>query len=200
MIRTTIDAARGANKVIIHIHLSTSDCFRRIVFNTTGQETIDLAVRCAKFIRQLTKDSSDPDTRKTEWTLEFTPENFQDTSLDYALEICEAVKEAWAPAQDNQIIFNLAATVEVAMPNIFADQIEFFCEHISDREKVCVSLHNRNDRGCAVAATEMAQLAGADCVEGCLFGNGERTGNVDLVTLGMNLYSKAFPLVSTSAI
>lgn len=190
LIRTTIESARGAKQVIVHIHLSTSDCFRQTVFNMTEQETIDLAVRCAKLIRELTKDSTDPEIRKTEWTLEFTPENFQDTSLEYALEICEAVKAAWQPEESNPIIFNVAATVEVAMPNVFADQIEFFCSHISERNKVCVSLHNHNDRGCAVAATEMAQLAGADRVEGCLFGNGERTGNVDLVTLALNLYTQ----------
>ncbi|KUI58606.1 2-isopropylmalate synthase [Cytospora mali] len=190
LIRTTIEAARGAKKVIVHIHLSTSDCFRRTVFNMTEEETIDLAVRCTRLIRELTKDSADPEIRETEWTLEFTPENFQDTSLEFALEVCEAVKAAWLPEESNPIIFNLAATVEVAMPNIFADQIEYFCSHISEREKVCVSLHNHNDRGCAVAATEMAQLAGADRVEGCLFGNGERTGNVDLVTLALNLYTQ----------
>jgi 2-isopropylmalate synthase len=190
LIRTTVEAARGAKKVIVHTHLSTSACFRDVVFNMTERETIELAVRCARLIRSLTKDSQDAELRATEWTLEFTPENFQDTSVEFAVEICDAVKAAWEPTQENQIIFNLAATVEVAMPNVFADQIELFCNMISDREKVCVSLHNHNDRGCAVAATEMGQLAGADRVEGCLFGNGERTGNVDLVTLALNLYTQ----------
>lgn len=190
LIRTTIDAARGAKQAILHIHLSTSDIFRKVVFNTTEQDLIDLAVRCIKLIRELTKDSYDPEIRKTKWTLEFTPENFQDTTLDYALRICEAVKAAWQPSRDDQIIFNLTATVEVAMPNVFADQIEYFCDHITDREKVCVSVHNHNDRGSAVATAEMAQLAGAERVEGCLFGNGERTGNVDLVILAMNLYTQ----------
>lgn len=190
LIRTTVEAARGAKKVIVHIHLSTSACFRDVVFNMTERETIDMAVRCSKLIRSLTKDSQDAELRDSEWTLEFTPENFQDTSVEFAVQICDAVKAAWEPTQDNQIIFNLAATVEVAMPNVFADQIELFCEMISEREKVCVSLHNHNDRGCAVAATEMGQLAGADRVEGCLFGNGERTGNVDLVTLALNFYTQ----------
>lgn len=190
LIRPTIEAARGAKKVIVHIHLSTSACFREVVFNMTERETIELAVRCTRLIRDLTKDSTDPELRQTEWTLEFTPENFQDTSPEFAVEICEAVKAAWEPTEENNIIFNVAATVEVAMPNVFADQIEYFCDHISEREKVCVSLHNHNDRGCAVAATEMGQLAGADRVEGCLFANGERTGNVDLVTLAMNLYTQ----------
>lgn len=201
LIRTTIEAARGAKKVIVHIHLSTSPCFREVVFNMTERETIDLAVRCARLIRELTKDSLDPELKSTEWTLEFTPENFQDTSLEFALEICEAVKAAWEPTEENPIIFNVAATVEVAMPNVFADQIQFFCDHISERRKVCVSLHNHNDRGCAVAATEMGQLAGADRVEGCLFGNGERTGNVDLVTLALNLFTQGvYPGIELSNI
>ncbi|KAL9636857.1 MAG: hypothetical protein Q9164_002561 [Protoblastenia rupestris] len=190
LIRTTIESVRGASKIILHIHLSTSNCFREVVFNMTEKETIDRAVRCTQLIRELTKESADPEIMKTEWTLEFTPENFQDTSLEFALEICEAVKAVWQPTEENRIIFNLPSTVEMAMPNVFADQIEFFCDHITERGNVCVSLHTHNDRGCAVAATEMAQLAGADRVEGCLFGNGERTGNVDLVTLALNLYTQ----------
>ncbi|KAL4904005.1 hypothetical protein BDW74DRAFT_179095 [Aspergillus multicolor] len=190
LIRKTIESVRGAKSVILHIHVSTSDCFREIVFNLTEKQMIDLAVRCTKLIRSLTKDSPDPEMRQTEWTLEFTPENFQDTSVDFGLNICEAVKGVWEPSVSNQIIFNLTSTVEVAMPNVFADQVEFFCDHITEREKVCVSLHNHNDRGCAVATAEMSQLAGADRVEGCLFGNGERTGNVDLVTLALNLYTQ----------
>ncbi|KAI0881676.1 2-isopropylmalate synthase [Annulohypoxylon maeteangense] len=190
LIRRTIEAARGARSAIVHIHLSTSRCFREVVFNMTENEMKDLAVRCTRLIRELTKESTDPEIRSTEWTLQFCPENFQDTSIEYALEICEAVKATWQPTQDNPIIFNLTATVEVAMPNVFADQIEYFCTHITEREKVCVSLHNHNDRGSAVAAAELGLLAGADRIEGCLFGNGERTGNVDLVTLAMNLHTQ----------
>ncbi|RDW84210.1 uncharacterized protein DSM5745_04536 [Aspergillus mulundensis] len=190
LIRRTIEAVRGARSVILHIHVSTSDCFREVVFNLTEREMIDLAVRCTELIRSLTKDSPDPEMAQTEWTLEFTPENFQDTSVEFGLSICEAVKSVWQPSVQNQIIFNLTSTVEVAMPNVFADQVEFFCDHITQRDKVCVSLHNHNDRGCAVATAEMSQLAGADRVEGCLFGNGERTGNVDLVTLALNLYTQ----------
>ncbi|KAA8648037.1 uncharacterized protein ATNIH1004_003920 [Aspergillus tanneri] len=190
LIRRTVESVRGANKVIVHLHLSTSECFRRIVFNKTEEEMIDLAVRCTRLLRELTKDSPDPEVRQTEWTYEFTPENFQHTSVEFAVEICEAVKAVWEPTEQNQIIFNLPSTIEVAMPNVFADQIETFCDSITEREKVCVSLHTHNDRGCAVAAAEMAQLAGADRVEGCLFGNGERTGNVDLVTLALNLYTQ----------
>jgi 2-isopropylmalate synthase len=190
LIRKTIESVRSANKVILHIHLATSDCFREVVFSMATKETIDLAVRCTRLIRELTKDSLDPEIMKTEWSLEFTPENFQDTSVEFAIEICEAIKAIWEPTEENKIIFNLPSTVEMAMPNIFADQIEIFCDKITEREKVCVSLHNHNDRGCAVATAEMAQLAGADRVEGCLFGNGERTGNVDLVTLALNLYTQ----------
>ncbi|RWA11886.1 hypothetical protein EKO27_g3186 [Xylaria grammica] len=193
LIRQTIESVRGARSVIVHLHLSTSECFQKIVFGLTEKETTELAVRCTKLVRSLTKESSDREMREIEWTLEFTPENFQDTTPEYGLEICEAVKDAWQPRADNPIIFNLAATVEVAMPNMFADQIEYFCTNISDRELVCVSLHNHNDRGCAVAATELGLLAGADRVEGCLFGNGERTGNVDLVTLAMNLKTQGIP-------
>ena len=188
LVRKTINSVRGAKRAIIHIYLATAECFRRIVFNMTEQQTLDLAVHCTKLIRTLTKDNEDPVSNQTEWALEFTPEVFQDTTLEFAVRICEAVKAVWEPSVETPIIFNLPATVEMAMPNVFADQIELFCNNITEREKVCVSLHNHNDRGCAVAATEMAQLAGADRVEGCLFGNGERTGNVDLVTLAMNLY------------
>lgn len=190
LIRRTVESVRGSKKVIVHLHLSTSECFRRIVFKKTEKEMVDLAVRCTQLLRRLTKDSPDLEVRKTEWLYEFTPENFQDTSLDFAVQICEAVKAAWEPTVQNQVMFNLPSTVEVAMPNVFADQIESFCAGITEREKVCVSLHTHNDRGCAVAAAEMAQLAGADRVEGCLFGNGERTGNVDLVTLALNLYTQ----------
>ncbi|PLB35930.1 uncharacterized protein BDW47DRAFT_127671 [Aspergillus candidus] len=190
LIRTTIESVRGAKSAIIHLHVSTSDCFREVVFNLTEKEMTELAVRCAQTTRALTKDSPDPEMAATEWTLEFTPENFQDTSVCFGVSICEAVKAAWEPTVQHPIIFNLTSTVEVAMPNLFADQVEFFCDHITERDKVCVSLHNHNDRGCAVATAELSQLAGADRVEGCLFGNGERTGNVDLVTLALNLYTQ----------
>jgi 2-isopropylmalate synthase len=145
-------------------------------------------VRCTKLVRSLTKD--DPSAAGTEWAFEFSPETFSDTEPGFVLKVCEAVKAAWEPSVENPIIFNLPATVEMSTPNVYADQIEYFCTNISEREKICVSLHPHNDRGCAVAAAELAQMAGADRVEGCLFGNGERTGNVDLVTLGLNLYTQ----------
>jgi len=139
-------------------------------------------------VRSLTKD--DLSFADTEWAFEFSPETFSDSNLDFVLEVCEAVKAAWGPSEKNPIIFNLPATVEVGPPNVYADQIEYFCTNISEREKICVSLHPHNDRGCAVAAAELAQMAGADRVEGTLFGNGERTGNVDLVNLALNLYTQ----------
>lgn len=188
LIRRTVESLRGAKKGLIHIYLATSECFRRIVFNFTKEESIELAIRCTKLVRSLTKD--DPTQQATEWAFEFSPETFSDTEPDYALAVCEAVKAAWGPTVENPIIFNLPATVEMSTPNVYADQIEYFCRNISERETVCVSLHPHNDRGCAVAAAELAQMAGADRVEGCLFGNGERTGNVDLVTLGLNLYTQ----------
>ncbi|EFW98840.1 2-isopropylmalate synthase [Grosmannia clavigera kw1407] len=190
LIRRTVESVRGAKRAIIHIYLATSECFRRVVFNFSEEESLELASRCAKLVRSLTKDSPDPEVRATEWAFEFSPETFSDTRLDFSVQVCEAVKAAWGPTVEQPIIFNLPATVEMATPNVYADQIEYFCRHISQRERVCVSLHPHNDRGCAVAAAELAQMAGADRVEGCLFGNGERTGNVDLVTLALNLYTQ----------
>lgn len=187
-IRRTVESLTGAKRATVHIYLATSDCFREIVFGLTQPEAKALAVKCTKLVRSLTKD--DPNQQSTIWDFEFSPETFSDTDPDYALEVCEAVKEAWAPTDDRPIIFNLPATVEVSTPNVYADQIEYFSTHISEREKVCISLHPHNDRGCAVAAAELGQLAGADRIEGCLFGNGERTGNVDLVNLALNLYTQ----------
>ncbi|RFU71918.1 2-isopropylmalate synthase [Trichoderma arundinaceum] len=188
LIKRTVESLKGAKKGLIHIYLATSECFRRVVFNFSEEETLELAVRCTKLVRSLTKD--DPSTAGTEWAFEFSPETFSDTNPDFVLKVCEAVKAAWEPSVENPIIFNLPATVEMATPNVYADQIEYFCRHISEREKICVSLHPHNDRGTSTAAAELAQMAGADRVEGCLFGNGERTGNVDLVTLGLNLYTQ----------
>ncbi|KIW15490.1 2-isopropylmalate synthase [Exophiala spinifera] len=188
LIRRTVESLRGAKKAILHLYLATSECFRRIVFGMTEDESLALAVKCAKFARSITKD--DPSHAGTEWLFEFSPETFSDTSPEYVVKICEAVKEAWGPTEESKLIFNLPATVEMATPNVFADQIEYFCTHMTDREKICVSVHCHNDRGCAVAASELSQMAGADRVEGTLFGNGERTGNVDLVTLALNLYTQ----------
>jgi 2-isopropylmalate synthase len=188
LIRRTVDSVKGAKKAILHLYLATSPCFQQIVFNMDNAQTKALAVECTKYARSITKD--DPSTAGTEWTYEFSPECFSDSDPSFVIEVCEAVKDAWGPTEEVPIIFNLPATVEVATPNVYADQIEYFCRNISERNKICVSLHPHNDRGCAVAAAELAQMAGADRVEGTLFGNGERTGNVDLVTLALNLYTQ----------
>lgn len=188
LIARSVESLKGTKKAILHIYLATSECFRRVVFGMNEDQSLELAVKCTKYARSITKD--DPSQAGTEWAFEFSPETFSDSSPEFVIRICEAVKEAWGPSVENPIIFNLPATVEMSTPNVYADQIEYFCTHISEREKICVSLHPHNDRGCAVAAAELAQMAGADRVEGCLFGNGERTGNVDLVTLALNLYTQ----------
>ncbi|KAF2120312.1 2-isopropylmalate synthase [Lophiotrema nucula] len=188
LIRRTVDSLKGAKKAILHLYLATSPCFQQVVFNMNNEESKALAVECTKYARSITKD--DPSTAGTEWAYEFSPETFSDSDPDFVLEVCEAVKAAWEPSEEKPIIFNLPATVELATPNVYADQIEYFCKNISERNKISVSLHPHNDRGCAVAAAELAQMAGADRVEGTLFGNGERTGNVDLVTLALNLYTQ----------
>ncbi|CAK7896520.1 2-isopropylmalate synthase 2, mitochondrial [[Candida] anglica] len=187
LIRRTVESVKGAKKATIHTYLATSDVFRDVVFNMTQEDAVKKAVETTKLVRSLTKD--DPNMQETEWSFEFSPECFSDTPTEFAVEICEAVKAAWEPTVENPIIFNLPATVEVASPNVYADQIEYFCNHISEREKVCVSVHPHNDRGCGVAAAELGVMAGADRVEGCLFGNGERTGNVDLITVALNMYT-----------
>lgn len=188
LIRRTVDSLKGAKKAILHLYLATSPCFQQIVFNMNNEQSKALAVECTKYARSITKD--DPAQAGTHWSYEFSPETFSDSDPEFVIEICNAVKAAWEPSEENPIIFNLPATVEMCTPNVYADQIEYFCRNISEREKICVSLHPHNDRGCAVAAAELAQMAGADRVEGTLFGNGERTGNVDLVTLALNLYTQ----------
>ncbi|AQZ13883.1 LEU4 (YNL104C) and LEU9 (YOR108W) [Zygosaccharomyces parabailii] len=187
LIRRTVEALTGAKRATVHTYLATSDLFRNVVFKMSREEAIRMAIEATKLVRKLTKD--DPAQQATRWSYEFSPETFSDTPGEFAVEICEAVKSVWEPTEDNPIIFNLPATVEVSTPNVYADQIEYFATHISEREKVCISTHCHNDRGCGVAASELGLLAGADRVEGCLFGNGERTGNVDLVTVALNLYT-----------
>ncbi len=190
LIRRTVESVRGAKNAIIHIYNATSPCFREVVFSNTKEQTVALATRCTKLVRELTKDSKDAEIQKTNWLFEYSPEVFSDTEPDFALQVCESVKAAWGPTEEQPIIFNLPATVEMCTPNVYADQIEHFSTRISEREKINISLHPHNDRGTAVAASELGQMAGADRVEGCLFGNGERTGNVDLVTLALNLYTQ----------
>lgn len=191
LIKRTVEALTGAKRASIHTYLATSDLFREVVFNMSQEEAVSKAVAATKLVRKLTKD--DPAQQATRWTYQFSPECFSDTPVEFAVEICEAVKAAWEPTEENPIVFNLPATVEVSTPNVYADQIEYFSTHITEREKVCISTHAHNDRGCGVAASELGMLAGADRVEGCLFGNGERTGNVDLVTVALNMYTQGVP-------
>jgi 2-isopropylmalate synthase len=182
IIRTTIEAVRGARRVIIHLYNSTSPVQRELVFGLQRQETIDLAVRGVGTIRSLSHLLSGSEVR-----LEYSPESFTATEPEFALEICEAVLSAWDPGIGYPVILNLPATVELSTPNVYADQIEWFCTNLCRPEATIVSVHPHNDRGTAVAAAELALLAGARRVEGTLFGNGERTGNVDLVCLAVNM-------------
>ncbi len=185
LIERTIDAVTGAPRAIVHLYNATSRLFRELVFNQDQAATIALAVRGAEQIRNLCDARPD-----TQWAFEYSPETFCFTEAEFALEICEAVAGAWQPSAERPLILNLPATVEVNTPNVYADQIEWFIRHFSRPEHVTISLHPHNDRGTGVAAAELALMAGAHRVEGCLFGNGERTGNVDLVTLALNLYTQ----------
>jgi 2-isopropylmalate synthase len=185
LIRRTFEALRGARRATVHFYNATAPVFRRIVFRQDRAATVKLAVDAALLIRELA--ATQPDT---DWVFQYSPETFSSTEPDFALEICEAVVDAWDPTPARKVILNLPSTVEVATPNVYADQIEGFCRHLQRRDSVTVSLHPHNDRGTGVAAAELGLLAGADRVEGTLFGNGERTGNVDLVTLALNLYTQ----------
>ncbi len=184
LIRKTYNAIEGAKEAIVHLYNSTSTLQRDVVFKKGRKEIIDLAVHGAQLIHEQAQ-ASDVHIR-----YEYSPESFTGTELDYALEICEAVLEAWQPTPEKPVIINLPATVEMSTPNIYADRIEWFCRKISCRDRVQISLHAHNDRGSAVAATELALMAGADRVEGTLFGNGERTGNVDILNLALNMFSQ----------
>lgn len=185
LIHQTYASIAGAKRVIIHLYNSTSTLQRRTVFKMNRKEVIALAVQGARLLKE--EEKKYPETM---FRYEYSPESFTGTELEFALEICEAVMEILQPTPQNQIILNLPATVEMASPNIYADQIEWFCTHMADRQSAIISLHAHNDRGCAVAATELALLAGGERVEGTLFGNGERTGNVDIVTLALNMFSQ----------
>ncbi|WP_313953549.1 2-isopropylmalate synthase [Accumulibacter sp.] len=185
LIRRTMDSVKGARRAIVHVYNATSKPFRDNVFGMSRAEVVEMAVAAVKLIKQLAAE-----VPETEWVLEYSPETFTATELDFALEVCDAVTAAWGATPDNKVILNLPTTVEVATPNIYADQIEWMHRHLARRDSVIISLHPHNDRGTAVAAAELALMAGAERVEGCLFGNGERTGNVDLVTLALNLYTQ----------
>ncbi|HEV8442093.1 MAG TPA: 2-isopropylmalate synthase [Steroidobacteraceae bacterium] len=185
LIRRTVEALRGARRAIVHVYCATAPVWRRVVFNLSVAEVIEVVRKQVELVKQLTDAMPE-----TEWVLEYSPETFSMTELEVSLEACNAAIRAWNAGPGRPIIINLPTTVENATPNVYADQIEWMSTHLERREHVAVSLHTHNDRGTGVAAAELGLLAGADRVEGCLFGNGERSGNVDLVTLALNFYSQ----------
>ena len=185
LIKRTFEALEGVPRAIVHVYNSTSTLQRRVVFNSDKEGVKKIAVDGAKEVKKCAEQYL-----ATDWTFEYSPESFTGTELPYAVEVCNAVNEIWQPTKENKSIINLPATVEMASPNIYADQIEWVCRNIHNRESVVISLHPHNDRGTAVAATELGVMAGADRIEGTLFGNGERTGNVDLVTLALNMLTQ----------
>ncbi len=185
LIERTVESAAGAKRAMIHLYNACAPAFRKIVFNMSKEEVMTVAVEGTRHVMACMQKHP-----QTQWSYEYSPEVFSTTEPDFALDVCNAVTEVWQPTPDNKIIFNLPATVEATTPNMYADQIEFMHTRLHARDSVIVSVHPHNDRGTAVAAAELALMAGADRVEGCLFGNGERTGNVDLVTLALNLYTQ----------
>ncbi|WP_440070097.1 2-isopropylmalate synthase [Streptosporangium sp. OZ121] len=185
LIERTFESVRGAKQAIIHLYNSTSTLQRRVVFGQDREGITAIAVEGAKLCKKLAAEMDD-----TEIYFQYSPESFTGTELEYAVEVCDAVNDVWQPTPDRKVILNLPATVEMATPNVYADQIEWMHRNLAYRDSIVLSLHPHNDRGTAVAAAELGYMAGADRIEGCLFGNGERTGNVCLVTLGMNLFSQ----------
>jgi 2-isopropylmalate synthase len=185
LIRRTFEALRGARRAIVHVYNATAPEFRRIVFRMDKPAVKELAVNSARLIRELAEQQPE-----TEWVFQYSPETFTATELDFAKEVCDAVTETWGATPERKVILNLPATVEVGTPNFYADQIEWMHRNLARRDSVILSVHPHNDRGTAVAAAELAVMAGADRIEGCLFGHGERTGNVDLVSLALNLYTQ----------
>ena len=185
LIARSFEALKGARRAIMHLYNSTSTVQREQVFKMSREEIKGIAVQGAAWVRDYAARQTD-----TDWQFQYSPESFTNTELDYAIEVCDAVIAVWQPVTRNKIIINLPATVEVATPNVYADQIETVCDRISHRDQVSISLHTHNDRGCGVAAAELGVMAGADRIEGTLLGNGERTGNMDIVTMAMNLYSQ----------
>lgn len=185
LIERTFESLKGARRAVVHVYNSTSTVQREQVFGLDRQGIIDIAVKGAELVKACAAKYPE-----TEWVFEYSPESFTGTELDFAVEVCNAVTAVWQPTAQNPVIINLPATVEMSTPNVYADQIEWFCERVANRESLLISLHTHNDRGCAVAAAELGVLAGADRVEGTLMGNGERTGNMDIITMAMNLYSQ----------
>src|SRR5512135_3154693 len=183
LIERTFQSLVGARRAIIHLYNSTSPAQRRVVFGMTKEQILGVAVRGATLIRERL-----PQLKDTELMLQYSPESFSATEVEFAKEVSEAVMEVWQPTPQRKMILNLPDTVEVATPNVYADQVEWICRNLKNRESVVISLHTHNDRSTGVAATELGLLAGADRVEGTLFGNGERTGNLDIITVALNLY------------
>ena len=195
LIKRSFESLKGARRAIVHLYNSTSTVQREQVFQLDKQGIIDIAVQGAQWVAQ--EAAKYPET---EWVFQYSPESFTGTEMDFAVEVCDAVNAVWQPTPQAPVIINLPATVEMTTPNIYADQIEWFCQHIANRESLLISLHTHNDRGCAVAAAELGIMAGADRAEGTLFGNGERTGNMDIITMAMNLYSQGIdPKLDLSA-
>ncbi len=184
LIEKTFEALKGARRAVLHVYNSTSTVQREKVFKLDRDGIKKIAVEAAKLVKRYADKYPE-----TEWVFEYSPESFTGTELDYAIEVCNAVIDIWQPTPERKAIMNLPATVEMSTPNVYADQIEYFCDRINRRDSILVSTHTHNDRGCAVAAAELAVMAGADRVEGTLMGNGERTGNMDILTMAMNLYS-----------
>ncbi len=185
LIAKTYEALAGAKRAIVHVYNSTSTVQRERVFQLDREGVKQIAINGARWVQEEARRYP-----QTEWQFQYSPESFTNTEMDYAVEVCNAVINVWQPTPANKCIINLPATVESSTPNIFADQVEYFCRHVQQRDSIIVSLHTHNDRGCAVAAAELGLLAGADRIEGTLLGNGERTGNMDIVTMAMNLYSQ----------
>jgi len=185
LIERTFESLQGCKQAILHLYNSTSELQRRVVFGLDKNGVKQIATDGAEMVAEYAAKQTD-----TRWQFQYSPESFTGTEMDYAVEVCDAVCDIWQPTPENPTILNLPATVEMSMPNVHADQIEWFLKHVKNRQSICLSLHPHNDRGCAVAATELGLLAGADRVEGTLFGNGERTGNVDIVTLALNLFTQ----------
>ena len=185
LIERTFEAFKGAKNVIVHIYNSTSTLQRKVTFSDASRESIkQIALDGTRWVKELVETAPETNVR-----LQYSPESFSDTELDFSLEVCEGVMEVWGPTREKPIILNLPATVEWSTPNVHADQIEWMCRHLKNREAAIISLHTHNDRGTGVAATELGLLAGADRVEGTLFGNGERTGNLDIVIVALNMNS-----------
>ena len=185
LIQRTFESLRGARRAILHVYNSTSTVQREKVFKTDKAGIIDIAIAGATEVKRCAELAPE-----TEWVFQYSPESFTGTEMDFAVEVCDAVNAVWQPTPENSVIINLPATVEMATPNIYADQIEYFCRKLKNRDSVIISLHTHNDRASAVAAAELAVMAGAQRVEGTLLGNGERTGNMDVVIMAMNLYSQ----------